>query len=176
MTLLERVASIRRNYNLPGMFENLRKVSDDKYSGCCPMHGGDNRNGFAVSRRDGEWRWRCFTWDCGFGDAIDLVMSRERCSMREAVDILDGGGAYVDQPGLSANRAAVVNQVSAPSTFLVCDACRREAIEVKPREYGGGSRVKWTSTVELEAATAHGWELSAGLDYAIGPRCLEARP
>lgn len=174
MTFMDRVASIRRQVDLVGMFECLRMVSEDKWSGVCPMHGGDNRNGFAVSRRNGEWTWRCFTGNCGGGDAIDLVMSRERCAMREAVDILDGGSQL--PVGASRGLSPADNPARPPSIYLVCDACRHEVLEVAQKTYGnGGSRPNWTSSVELEAATAHGWELSAGLDYAIGPVCMGAQ-
>ena len=167
LTFRERVASIRRNVNLPSMFDGMRRITDDKWSGCCPLHGGDNVNNFVVSRRnDREWHYRCFRCDA-FGDAIDLVMSRERCSMRDAVNILDGGQAM---PGPRPEIASASRPD--PSSFLVCDPCRNEVIEIRSREYGGGSRPRWTSSIELEAATAPGWELSADLEYAVGPKCL----
>jgi hypothetical protein len=40
----------------------------------CPIHGGDNPNGFAVFRgEDGRDMWKCFSRDCGGGDVISFV-------------------------------------------------------------------------------------------------------
>jgi hypothetical protein len=174
MTLADRIRVIMATYPLPQMFDNLRQVGEDKYRGMCPIHGGDNRNGFGVQRYNGAWRWRCFTGDCGGGSALDIVMRREGCTLREALEILDGG----ERVGSTPNSRQVDRTPATPSSFLVCDKCRDETLEVKPREYGNGTtRAKWTSTAELEAvlmADRKGWELSSRLEFAIGPRCLEA--
>ena len=39
----------------------------------CPLHGGDNPTGFAVYEDSGHARWKCWTNDCGQGDALDFV-------------------------------------------------------------------------------------------------------
>jgi hypothetical protein len=48
----------------------------------CPIHGGDNRTAFWVSR-DGR-RWACWT-SCGTGDALDLAQRLLGLSFREAL-------------------------------------------------------------------------------------------
>lgn len=58
--------------------------------GCCPIHGGDNREGFSVFLRDGEWHWRCHTGDCGGGDVIDLHMELRGCDFSTACAELGG--------------------------------------------------------------------------------------
>lgn len=169
MTFDPRVAAIVSRFPLHTLFDNLRQVADDKYRGPCPFHSGDNRNGFGVERYKGEWKWRCFTGDCGGGSAIDVVRRRDRCSFREALDILDGGHAAQGDP---ASGYLSPRETLAVGELLICDACRDERVVILPRGYGGGTRVKWTSTVELEAMW-RGWELAAGVNAAVGPRCLE---
>lgn len=176
-----RVAAIVSRFPLHTLFDNLRQVADDKYRGPCPFHAGDNRNGFGVERYKGEWKWRCFTGDCGGGSAIDVVQRRDGCSFREALDILDGGESpTIDahRGGNATGRVGVTGRDGlgdpgrpSPGSLLICDACRDERVVIEPRNYGGGTRVKWTSTVELEA-TSRGWELAAGVNAAVGPRCL----
>ena len=169
----DRTDAIRFSVHLPGMFEDLRKVSNDKYRGACPMHGGDNRSGFGVNRTPRGWAWVCYTGDCGSGDAIDLVMLREERTFREALDILDGG-----EHGTRRESAAPVRPVGhetlAPSLLLVCDACGSESREVAGRTYGnGGSRPNFTTTALQELAHVEDWEIAPDHIACVGPKCLE---
>jgi CHC2 zinc finger len=183
--LAPRVRAIMATYYLPGLFENLRQVGEDKFRGVCPMHGGDNRNGFGVEKYRGEWRWRCFTGDCGGGSAIDIIMAREHCTFAEAVELLDGGASgYVavsrgsnEVDRLVPGRENYTPQP--PSSFLVCDACRREVLEVVPKTYGNGTtrpyRTETLDAAVLRAADSAGWELSAHAEYAIGRSCMDEK-
>jgi hypothetical protein len=45
----------------------------NRYACACPLHGGDNPTAFSMYFQDGRWKWKCFTGDCGGGDAITFV-------------------------------------------------------------------------------------------------------
>jgi len=168
-----RVASIVRDYPLPSLFPELREVAQDKWRGCCPLHGGDNRSGFGVERYNGRWSWRCFTGDCGGGSAIDAWLRLNGGTFMEALDILDGG-VTVNSLG-STYRSGVVAQAlraDRSSLVLICDACRDETLTVESRVYGNGrSRPNWTDSA-YGAALGSGWEIGAQGIACVGPRCL----
>ncbi|MCC7117840.1 MAG: hypothetical protein IT310_04885 [Anaerolineales bacterium] len=50
----------------------LKRVGN-RYQCPCPLHGGENPNGFNVYFENGTWKWHCFTDGCGTGDAISFV-------------------------------------------------------------------------------------------------------
>jgi hypothetical protein len=174
MTTRDRIAAVCANYPLPSLFDGLRKVAEGKYRGPCPMHGGDNINGFGVERYQGRWRWRCFTGDCGGGSAIDIVMSREGCTLREALDILDGGSATVEA---GCARLPAAAEPAPPSALLVCDRCRHSRIERTGRTYAArGSRPAYETSPEFETfmnATRMGWEVAPDGIGAVCWWCLE---
>lgn len=65
------------------------KKSGSEWRGTCPIHGGDNPNGFAIY--ENGRRWTCFTGDCGSGDALGFIMKLRRIGLLEAIDIVTGG-------------------------------------------------------------------------------------
>lgn len=67
----------------------------------CPIHGGEDKNGFAVWDDGDKQRWKCFTGQCGGGDAIDFIVSIDRVDIKRAIEIL-GGGAPITQDELKA--------------------------------------------------------------------------
>ena len=166
----DRVPSIMRDFPLPSLFENLRRIGEDKFRGPCPFHGGDNMNGIGVEKYRGEWRWTCFTGDCGSGSAIDVVRRRDSCSFREALDILDGG--YTGAEPVRAD-SGTVRSPAAGELLLICDACGGEHTTFAPRQYGNGLRRPFHSSTALLEAWCAGWEIAAGGIACVGPRCLE---
>ena len=49
-----------------------------KNKGCCPIHGGDNKNGFSYTDKKGYREYTCWTHDCVRGaDIIHLCMVKE---------------------------------------------------------------------------------------------------
>lgn len=66
----------------------LRKVGHE-WRGNCPLHGGNNKNGFAIY--NDEKRWTCFTGDCGSGDALGFVMKQRKVGLLAAIDFATGG-------------------------------------------------------------------------------------
>ena len=59
----------------------------NEWRGACPIHRGNNPTGFVVYD---DQHWRCFSSDCGSGDALDLVMKLKGISLTEAYRLLGG--------------------------------------------------------------------------------------
>ena len=58
------------------LFELVRMAGGepDRNGRCaCPIHGGKDKNNFHVYTDAGKQRWKCFSHDCGGGDALDFV-------------------------------------------------------------------------------------------------------
>jgi hypothetical protein len=165
----DRIASARRA-DLPSMLPNLRRVGEDKYRGPCCFHGGDNPSGMVVDRRrDGSWGWQCFTGDCGHGSVIDAwLLLNDGRSFADAVDALSDCGVTSEY-----ERRAIPSAKTSegPVLFLICDACRNETAEVAPRQYGNGKSRPYHTTTALQEAGALGWEIAAGVNACVGPKC-----
>ncbi|MDQ8200693.1 DnaB-like helicase C-terminal domain-containing protein [Pelagicoccus enzymogenes] len=75
-------AEIKQVVDMPRLLSHYGITLDSHGRACCPIHGGDNKQGFSVTS-DGQ-TWKCFTGDCGSGDIFDFVEKRESCSNSEA--------------------------------------------------------------------------------------------
>lgn len=159
----------RHSFPLPSLFPDATKIGQDRFRALCPVHAETHPSCIVNYHRKHGWRWHCFACG-GDGDALDVLTERDKIAVREALAILDVQGL-----GERAVEAARVRSTRPTSSIdVICDACRSESRTVEPRDYGRGLRA-WTSSAELESATLVGWELSAGLEFAIGPKCLESR-
>lgn len=79
----------------------------------CPIHGGDNPEGFSVKNGKG---WHCFTGDCGSGDGVGLVaMLTNRDRVAVLRELAPRAGVFLDTPGLSA-RSGVKRPAMRPPT------------------------------------------------------------
>lgn len=78
--------------DLPAFIERLGirlRRYGRSYRCACPLHRGDNELAFSVYQtRSGQWRWRCFSSNCGDGDAIEFVRRYYGVGYREACQIL----------------------------------------------------------------------------------------
>lgn len=54
----------------------------------CPLHGGENETGFAIYEKDGRQLWKCFSGDCGGGDAISFVEKWKGLDFKRACEFL----------------------------------------------------------------------------------------
>lgn len=75
------------------LFDLVRKAGGepDNHGRCaCPIHGGQNTGAFHVYNNNGKQYWKCFTGDCGGGDAIDFVKVWRGWSFKEAYEFLGG--------------------------------------------------------------------------------------
>lgn len=57
----------------------------------CPIHGGHDENAFSIY--DNGHKWKCFSGDCGRGDAIDFVMIWQGFDFKRACSFLGGDTA-----------------------------------------------------------------------------------
>jgi hypothetical protein len=56
----------------------------------CPIHGGHDITGFSIYNDNGRQHWKCFSGDCGGGDAIDFVMVWRGYDFKRACEFLGG--------------------------------------------------------------------------------------
>lgn len=157
----------RHSFALPSLFEAPIKIGEHRYKALCPSPDHPERNASCVVNyhRKHGWRWHCFA--CGAdGDALDVLTLRGM-AVREALDMLAGDSA-LDwyRPPVDA-RDGRVGSIPLGALVAICDACRDEHATFAPREYR-----RSTSTALLEASLA-GWEIAAGVNACVGPKCLE---
>lgn len=145
------------------LFERPRKSSDHQYFVHCPAHV-DERPSCSLRRKDGEWKWRCFS--CGAaGDAVDLVMLREKCGFNKALEWIVHKFGDVEFDTAPIARDPFVLVCAAPG----CGATR----DIGPRTYKtpGRGGYEWRSSSELEALTAPDWEVAPDIIAALCPAC-----
>ncbi len=56
----------------------------------CPIHGGHDETGFAIYHENERDLWKCFSGDCGSGDAISFVMAWRGWEFKRACEFLGG--------------------------------------------------------------------------------------
>ena len=62
----------------------------DSHGRCaCPIHGGQDTNAFHVYQ-NGKQMWKCFSNDCGGGDALDFVQKWRGWDFKTAYEFLGG--------------------------------------------------------------------------------------
>jgi hypothetical protein len=84
--------------------------SGSEFRCACPIHGSHDANSFAIY--ENGRKWKCFSGDCGQGDAIDFVMVWQGFDFRRACQFL--GGDVTSDPAemhrLAAERHAKAEQ------------------------------------------------------------------
>jgi len=81
------------------LFDLVQKAGgqpDNSGRSVCPLHGGNNDNGFHIYQKDGLYLWNCFSGDCGGGDAITFVQKWQGLDFKGACLFL--GGDVVSDP------------------------------------------------------------------------------
>jgi len=63
----------------------------------CPLHGGKDANAFHVYADSGKQKWKCFSGDCGGGDALDFVQKWRGWDLEQAYEFLGGEQQYDPQ-------------------------------------------------------------------------------
>jgi len=70
----------------------------DSHGRCaCPIHGGKDTNAFHVYTDAGKQKWKCFSHDCGAGDALDFVQKWRGWDLKQAYEFLGGEQQYDPQ-------------------------------------------------------------------------------
>ena len=89
------IEAARQNYDL---IELVREAGGDpqpasrgEHRCACPLHGGDNPNGFAIYESRGRMFWRCFTRDCGGGDEFDFIAARDNVPVGDVLRQIKNG-------------------------------------------------------------------------------------
>jgi DNA primase len=98
---LKRLVTIEQVLAHRGLLGRMRRHRDS-LSGPCPIHCGDNRRAFVVSRSRNLWR--CFTRCDAGGDIIELVRQLDQCSYLQVADYLSSLAGEPHQPLSSGER------------------------------------------------------------------------
>lgn len=125
MDQVEAVRAAVRIEDVAGRYTSLRKAGA-RLSGCCPVHD-EKTPSFVVSPDRGTWH--CF--GCGaHGDAIDLLMAKEKVGFQQAVELLarDAGVALKDQaqapqPGAALARDEQLAALAWAADWFVAQLC-----------------------------------------------------
>lgn len=75
------------------LFELVRLAggNPDNHGRCaCPIHGGTDTNAFHIYREAGKQKWKCFSGDCGSGDALDFVQKWRSWDFKQSYEFLGG--------------------------------------------------------------------------------------
>jgi hypothetical protein len=103
------VEGILNNANLKDLVQKAGGQVDKNGRCPCPLHGGDNDTGFSVFQKDGRDYWKCWTHDCGQGDAIDFVRVWQGLDFKGACAFL-GGDVASDPVAMEASAKARLEQ------------------------------------------------------------------
>ncbi len=75
------------------LFELVRLAggNPDNHGRCaCPIHGGTDTNAFHIYTDAGKQKWKCFSGDCGSGDALDFVQKWRDWDLKKSYEFLGG--------------------------------------------------------------------------------------
>jgi len=90
------IDAILRNADLKELVIRAGGNPDSHGMGVCPLHGGQSENGFSVFHKDGRDYFKCWSGDCGAGDAITFVQKWQGIDFKHAVAFL--GGDFISDP------------------------------------------------------------------------------
>ena len=155
----------RHAFPLPSLFDAPLKIGEHRFKALCPAHLETHASCVVNYHRKFGWRWHCFACNAD-GDALDVLTLRGM-AVREALEVLDAGQArFGEHSGLPGAHPGA-SSIPTGSVVAICDSCRDEHATFAPVEYR-----RSTSTALLEASLA-GWEIAAGVNACVGPKCLE---
>jgi len=138
----------------------------------CPIHGGKDTNAFHVYMDSGKQKWKCFSGDCGQGDALDFVRVWRGWDFRRAFEFL-GGDTQCDPEEMK--RLADERHTRAVLDFedkqRRLDAARRELqIAEKHLQYHNSMK-RWARDMWITRGIDEGlqsfWTLGACDDFVI---------
>src|ERR1051326_4890134 len=96
-------APLLREYHV-----ELRRSRRDQYRGCCPIHGGQNRDAFHVNLTKNVFH--CFVCGAG-GTVLDFVAAMDRCSLQDAAWKLTSQTATLSQPARACTKPLVTKKI-----------------------------------------------------------------
>lgn len=83
--------------NLLDLVEKAGGEPDRSGRCACPLHGGKDTNAFHVYTDGGKQKWKCFSGDCGAGDALDFVQKWRGWDIKQSYEFLGGEQQYDPQ-------------------------------------------------------------------------------
>ncbi len=121
------VDAIIQNADLRQLVERAGSQPDKNGRCCCPIHGGENSNGFSIFHKDGRDYWKCWTGDCGAGDVITFVQKWQGLDFKNACAFL-GGDVASDPVAMEASAKIRLENAKAEheKTRLQVEARRAE--------------------------------------------------
>ncbi len=138
----------------------------------CPIHGSHDANSFHIYTDGGKQRWKCFSGECGGGDAIDFVRVWRGWDFKRAYEFL-GGDTQSDPAEMK--RLADERHARALAEYedkqRRLEAARRElqVAELHLRYHDnmkGWAREMWTAR-GLDEGMQDFWTLGACEDFTI---------
>jgi len=109
--MIDDIEKLRAQYNLVDL---VRLAGADprhaygEYRCACPLHKGDNVNGFAIYENNGRWFWRCFSGDCGGGDEFDFMAKRDNLTFKALMEQIKTGQI---QPAAEPTQAEILRRI-----------------------------------------------------------------
>lgn len=90
------IETILNNSDLRQLVERAGAHPGTHGNCACPLHGGESENGFSIFNKDGRDYWKCWSGDCGAGDAITFVQKWMNLDFKHACAFL--GGDIISDP------------------------------------------------------------------------------
>lgn len=103
------VEMILKNADLTDLVRKAGGDLDNHGRCACPLHGGKDSNAFAVYNDNGKQKWKCFSGECGGGDAISFVEKWQGLDFKSACGFL-GGDVASDPQAIQASAKARMEQ------------------------------------------------------------------
>jgi hypothetical protein len=138
----------------------------------CPIHGGDNSDAFHIFRDNGKDQWKCFTGDCGGGDAITFVMKWRGWDFKRACEFL-GGDVQSDPAEMKRLADERLDRAKAELADKQArhDAAMRELRAAELHLHYHKTRKQWARDMWAKRGLDEGWQdfftLGACDDFVI---------
>jgi hypothetical protein len=84
------IESVLAKTDLFDLVEKAGGTPDNSGRCACPLHGGQDTNAFHIYADNGKQKWKCFSDNCGGGDAIDFVRVWRGWDLKQAYEFLGG--------------------------------------------------------------------------------------
>lgn len=91
------IEAVLSKTNLLDLVEKAGGEPDRSGRCACPIHGGKDTNAFHVYTDGGKQKWKCFSGDCGGGDALDFIQKWRGWDLKQAYEFLGGEQQYDPQ-------------------------------------------------------------------------------
>lgn len=166
------VEDILNKASLRELAEKAGGRFDKNNRSACPIHGGDNEGAFHIFNKYGRDYFKCFTGDCGSGDAITFVMKWQGLDFKAACLFL-GGDIVSDPIAIEASAKARFEKAQAEheETRLKVEARRHELQVAQMHRHYHETMKEWGRLAWIERGIDESyqglWTLGSCDDKAI---------